>query len=104
MSDLPESDPMSEEDEQVDDQMEMSLPQRPRHFSDMLRLFQPLAVEVRGENAWSAAVRFFDLIQSEVKDPEWQSSLVKAWISSVKQRNYSRFAKEFRRWKRSLDE
>lgn len=77
-------------------------PVRPRHFSDMLGLFAPLGLGVRGENAYHAAVKFFELLQTEVPDPEWQTILVKAWISAVKNRNFGRFQKEFRRWRRSL--
>ncbi len=93
---------MDEADESVDAEFARE-PIRPRYFPDMLRLFAPHGVEVRGEHAFSAAVRFLELLQTEVKDPEWQQTLLRAWLNAVKNRNFGRFQRDFRRWKRSLD-
>ena len=96
---------MDEFDEQVEAETDSSRePSRPRHFGDFFRLFTPYDVEVRGEHAFHAAVKFFELLHDEVKDPEWQQTLLRAWINAVKNRNFGRFQREFRRWKRSLVE
>jgi hypothetical protein len=92
---------MSEFDEQVEPDAPRE-PSRPRHFGDFFKLFTPYDVEVRGEHAFHAAVRFLELIQDEIKDPEWQQTLLRAWLGAVKNRNFSRFQREYRRWKRSL--
>ena len=96
---------MDDFDEQVDAETDSAREtSRPRHFGDFFRLFAPYDVEVRGEHAFTAAVKFFELLHDEVKDPEWQQTLLRAWINAVKNRNFGRFQREFRRWKRSLSE
>lgn len=94
---------MNEQDEQTDagDPRE---PVRPRNFPDFFGLLPSYGVEVRGEHAFASAVRFLEMLQTDVKDPEWQQTLLKAWLSAVKNRNFSRFQRDFRRWKRSLSE
>lgn len=92
---------MDEQDEQIENETARE-PSRPRHFGDFFRLWTPYDVEARGDQAFHAAVKFFELLQDEVKDPEWQQTLLRAWINAVKNRNFGRFQREFRRWKRSL--
>ena len=94
---------MNEPDEQVDAEAARE-PLRPRHFTDLLGLLPAYGLETRGEHAFAAAVRFLELLQTDVKDPEWQQTLLRAWMSAIKNRNFARFQRDFRRWKRSLND
>lgn len=70
-------------------------------FEELAR--QPtLDVETRGENAFNAGVKFLDLLRDEIKDEKAFDLVMKAWFRAVKDGDYTKFARNYRKHTRGV--
>lgn len=63
--------------------------------------YSKLDVGVRGLNACEAALKFIDLLNSEIEDEEEQKRLLNAWFKAVRNSDPSKFEKAFRKFRRN---
>jgi hypothetical protein len=63
-------------------------------------MYSPITLEVRADNAFSVAVRVFELIEKMVPDDENQKRLMGAWFKSVRDRDFKKFKRALRRYDR----
>lgn len=66
-------------------------------FDEFQSMYSHKSIETRGENAWMVAVKFFDLLVSQVEDPEVQKKLMSAWVKSLKTKKYHTFRRALRK-------
>ena len=65
-----------------------------------LSKFSGSGVETRGENAFLVAVKFMELLKEEAGDDEKAFDLMmKAWFRAVKDNDFSKFKRTFRKRK-----
>ncbi len=63
-------------------------------------MFSPATLEVRGENAWGAAVRFLTLLQEQVPEEDERKKLMNAWVKSIREKDFKKFKRALRRYER----
>lgn len=63
-------------------------------------LYTPATIDVRAENAFGVAVRFFELITQMIPEPKEQQRLMLAWFKSVKDKDFRKFRRALRKYDR----
>lgn len=68
---------------------------------ELTSLYSPVTMDVRAENAFGVAVRFFDLIQQMVPEDIDQKRLMAAWFKAVRDSDFKKFRRALRRYDRT---
>lgn len=63
-------------------------------------LHTPTTIDIRAENAFGVAVRFFELIAEIVPDQKERQRLMLAWFKSVKDKDFRKFRRAMRKYDR----
>lgn len=64
-------------------------------------LYSPVTMDVRAENAFGVAVRFFDLIRQMVPEEAERRRLMGAWMKAVASSDFKKFRRALRRYDRT---
>ena len=67
-------------------------------------LYEPTTIDVRAENSFGVAVRFFDLITRMVPEEIEGKRLMAAWFKSVRDNDFRKFRRALRRYDRQKSE
>ena len=60
--------------------------------------YSATTMDVRAENAYAVSVKFMELIERSVSDPEAQRKLMSAWFKSVRDKDFRKFKRALRRY------
>lgn len=63
-------------------------------------LYEPTTLDIRAENAFGVAVRFFELISRMIPEELEHKRLMAAWFKSVKDSDFRKFRRALRRYDR----
>jgi hypothetical protein len=72
-------------------------------FDELKATFSSNTVDVRGENAHAVAVKFLELLMSQIPEDEERRKLMSTWMRSVKDNDYKKFQRALRRYHRSRE-
>jgi hypothetical protein len=64
-------------------------------------LYEPTTLDVRAENAFGVAVRFFDLINRMIPEEIERKRFMAAWVKSVRDSDFKKFRRILRRYDRN---
>lgn len=70
-------------------------------LTELDSVYSPVKLDVRADNAFGVAVKFFSLIEEMVSDPEDQRKLMSAWFKAVRDRDFKKFKRALRRYDRA---
>ena len=73
-------------------------------FDELNSMFSATSLETRGENAHGVAVRFLSLLAEQVPEEDERRKLMNAWVKSVRDKDYRKFKRALRKYKRHRDE
>ncbi len=73
-------------------------------FEELKGQFSPQTLDVRGENAHAAAVRFLELLQQQIPEEDERRKLMSTWMRSVKDKDYKKFQRALKRYHRRREE
>lgn len=62
--------------------------------------YEPVTLDVRAENAFGVAVRFFDLIQQMIPEEIERKKLMASWFKAVRDCDFKKFRRTLRRYDR----
>lgn len=63
-------------------------------------LYAPTTIDVRAENAFGVATRFFVMIDQMIPETKEQQRLMLAWFKSVKDNDFRKFRRALRKYDR----
>lgn len=66
-------------------------------FEELTKYSAP-DVETRGENAFNVGVRFIKLLETSAPDDKTFDLMMKAWFRAVKDNDYSKFTRTYRKY------
>jgi hypothetical protein len=69
-------------------------------FEELKSQFSPKTVDVRGENAHAMAVKFLELLTTQIPEDEECKKLMATWMRSIKDRDYKKFQRALKRYHR----
>lgn len=73
-------------------------------FEELRSGFSAVDLETRGENAAGVAIKFMELLRSEVNDDDEFRKLASAWYKSVRDNDVKKFKRAWRRYMRRKNE
>jgi hypothetical protein len=65
--------------------------------------YEPVTLDVRAENAFGVAVKFFELIRTMVPEEIEQKKLMASWMKAVRDADYKKFRRTLRRYHRTKE-
>ena len=63
-------------------------------------LYEPTTLDIRAENAFGVAVKFFALVNNMIPEELEQKRLMAAWMKSVKDSDFRKFRRVLKRYDR----
>jgi len=63
-------------------------------------LYEPTTLDIRAENAFGVAVKFFALINNMIPEDIERKKLMLAWVKAVRDADYKKFRRVLRRYDR----
>lgn len=63
-------------------------------------LYEPTTLDVRAENAFGVAVKFFDLIGHMIPEEIERKKLMASWFKAVRDADFKKFRRALRRYDR----
>jgi hypothetical protein len=69
-------------------------------LQELNSLYEPTTIDIRAENAFGVAVRFFELITRMVPEEIERKRLFSAWVKSVRDADFRKFRRTLRRYDR----
>jgi hypothetical protein len=63
--------------------------------------YEPITIDVRAENAFGVAVKFFDLIKQMIPEELDQKRLMAAFFKAVRDADFRKFRRALRRYDRT---
>jgi len=60
--------------------------------------YEPVTLDVRAENAFGVAARFFDLIKQMIPEEIEQKRLMASWVKAVRDSDFKKFRRALRRY------
>ncbi len=63
-------------------------------------LYEPTTLDIRAENAFGVAVKFFTLINNMIPEEIERKRLMLAWVKSIRDSDYKKFRRALRRYDR----
>jgi hypothetical protein len=63
-------------------------------------LYEPTTLDVRAENAFGVAVKFFDLIAEMIPEDIERKRMMAQWFKSVRDSDFKKFRRALRRYDR----
>lgn len=73
-------------------------------FEELRSGFSAVDLETRGENAAGVAIKFMELLRSEVDDDDEFRKLASAWYKSVRDNDVKKFKRAWRRYMKRKNE
>jgi len=70
-------------------------------LQELNSIYSPKTLDVRADNAFGVATKFFDLIRKMVSDPDDQKKLMSAWFKAVRDQDFRKFRRALRRYDRA---
>jgi hypothetical protein len=67
---------------------------------ELANLYEPTTLDIRAENAFGVAIRFFQLIIKMIPEEEEQKKLISSWFKSVRDNDFRKFRKSLRKYDR----
>ena len=69
-------------------------------LQELNSLYAPTTIDIRAENAFGVAVRFFELVMQMIPEPKERQRLMMAWFKSVKDHDFRKFRRALRKYDR----
>jgi ADP-heptose:LPS heptosyltransferase len=69
-------------------------------LQELNSLYAPTTIDIRAENAFGVAIRFFELINQMIPEPKEKQRLMMVWFKSVKDRDFRKFRRALRKYDR----
>ena len=73
-------------------------------LQELNSLYEPTTIDVRAENAFGVAVRFFELITTMIPEEIEQKRLMSSFFKSVRDSDFRKFRRTLRRYDRQKKE
>ena len=83
----------------MDDIARDRIPGRAISLLDELKTFSSVRLDVRAENSWAVAVKFFNLLEAHIPDEDQRYKIMLAWFKAVKQNDFRKFQRAMRRYR-----
>ena len=81
----------------------MLTPKKKSLLEELNSTFSASNLDMRGENAWGAAVRFLTMLDESVPDENDKRKLMNSWVRAIKDKDYSKFKKSLKRYNSQLN-
>jgi hypothetical protein len=65
---------------------------------ELTSFYEPVTMDVRAENAFGVAVKFFDLIKTVIPEEIDQKRLMASWFKAVRDSDFKKFRRALRRY------
>lgn len=65
--------------------------------------YDPVTIDVRAENAYGVAVKFFDLLKTTIGEEVEQKRLMAAFFKAVRDSDFKKFRRAFRRYDKNKE-
>lgn len=69
-------------------------------FDELKDQFSPHTVGVRGEEAHAHAVKFLEMLNTQIPEDDERKKLMATWMRSIKERDYKKFERALKRYHR----
>ena len=79
------------------------LPGRTISLLDELKTYSPLRMDIRAENAYAVAVKFFSMLETNIQDEEEFRRIMHAWFKAVRDKDFKKFQRAMRRYQRDVN-
>lgn len=86
----------------MDDSQRENLQRVNRFLTELTQSHSPTNIEIRAENAFGVAAKFIGLLVQAVDNEEDQRKLLSAWFKAVRDNDYKKFKRAFRRYNKKL--
>ena len=73
-------------------------------FEELKTTFSSQTLDVRGENAHAAAVRFLQMLQQQIPEEDECKKLMATWMRSVRDNDYRKFQRALKRYHKRREE
>lgn len=72
--------------------------QDPNSIFDVFQKATQIPANVRAENAFNVAVKFFELLEETIENDHIRELLIKAWIRAIKDKDFNKFKKIWKKY------